>query len=92
MRILNEQKQNWCWTERLFYIFPNGIIYECAWMYRKNGYNHYVKYPKELGVAIGRLIVKSKVDKVATVGKSYLVIKPTLLFPSQPLQSKKPNQ
>ncbi len=82
-KIINEQKINWCWTERLFYTFSDGTIYECAWMYSKNGYNHYVLYPEKLGKPIGRFIVKSKVDKVATVGKTYLVIKPTLLFPRQ---------
>jgi len=81
--IINKQKQIWCWSERLFYIFSDGTIYECAWMYRKNGYNHYVPYPKELGTAVARFICKSKVDKVASVGKHYLVTHSTSIFPSQ---------
>lgn len=64
--ILNEQKHPWCWRERVFYLYTNGLVEELTHLYSKNGYNYY-KLPKIKRPIVCRIICKSKVDTVMTV-------------------------
>lgn len=73
--ILNEQKQIWCWRERLFLILTTGAIFELQFWYSKNGYNYYMEHNIDKSSIVARIIVKSKVDHVATVRTGKLTYK-----------------
>jgi hypothetical protein len=66
MAILNKQKYNWAWRERVYYVYADGTIYELAHWYKKGGYNYYIP-PLEKGNVVARIVCKSKVNHTLTI-------------------------
>lgn len=67
--IQNEQKHNWAWRERLFYLCNDGSVYELTFWYTKHGYNYYLP-PLDKDIknnVVARIICKSKVNHALTV-------------------------
>lgn len=80
MTILNEQKHNWYWEERLFYLFSDGSAYELKFLWKKSGWNNYEKpdgdvfrsLVRSAGNPVARIIAKTKVDYSQALQKRQL--------------------